>query len=282
MKATEFNQCVSCLRKYVLRNNALRDRQGGKFQRNREKALIRKLRSAWKKQLKYILAETAKLSVWSEEQTNAADNLAPTGDFDNILDGMPQKTVIADSIVRQMKSSMKKSGKDLVKKLDLGEFGISFDIEGVEATRFLGDKLKLELSNAKGNIDYTTKSRIKEILTKGANDGLTHAEVAKQIKAQADHGVFSIARSELIAQTEIGRAYGKGSNIPLEEFAQNFPERQTEKRWNTVGDGDVRTTHLDNQDDGWINFNQVHSGTSEMFAPSMDFNCRCVEEYRII
>lgn len=288
MEPNEFNSCVHCLQKFVLRNQALRERQGGKFQRAREKALIRKLRSNWNKQIDYLIRETKDMQIWKdnakrqeEAQKNAVEPVAPIVAFQAIVSEMPGKDVIAGAIVGEMRTSMNKAGKAQVKKLKLGQFGIGFNASDPTPSKFLDDKLRLELSNSSGNIDATTQRGVQKVLAKGANDGLTHAEVATEIRKQADSGVFSVARSELIAQTEIGRAYGKASNIPLEDFQSKFPEREVQKKWLTVHDSNVRDTHRVNEANGWINFNQVHSGTNEQFAPSKDFNCRCVEEYRV-
>jgi hypothetical protein len=81
------------------------------------------------------------------------------------------------------------------------------------------------------------------------------------IRDQAVEGVFSRARGELIAVTEMGRAYGAGQYGQVEEYRARFPDLVIEKMWLTARDEKVRETHQQNEDDGWIPFDAIFSGT---------------------
>ena len=266
----------------VERNGALKRRPDGRWIRSREKRMIRKLRTQWRAQRDWIIDNLDSIADLYAEETNAPNEKKIQIRIEDYIKDMPKKESVAMSIVGGMSGAMKRAGDKIVKKFKLEQFGISFSLDNPNAKSFLKKKTILELSNGSGTIDATTKKGIQKILVDGVSEGATISQISVRIRDQYDNGVFSVARGELIAQTELGRAYGQGNRIPMDEFEQNVEGQHVEKKWQTVGDDRVRATHKSNQDEGWIVLKQNHVGTNEQQAPSKDFGCRCVEGYQIV
>lgn len=270
----------------VARNEALKTRPDGRWRRSREKRLIRRLRSAWRKQRDFILDGLKDLKFLPKDEENAmADNVAPETEINDLVDQLPEQALVAETVVTASGVAMVRSGKRKIKEFGLAKFGISFDLENPTAKRILSKQLSHELSNGKGTIHSTTTDGIKSILTKAAENGDSIGEVSKKIRDQYDKGVFSVARGERIAQMELGRAYGEGQQIVMAEADDELRAngQAVEKKWNTMKDDKVRDDHRTNQNEGWIWVKQKHKGTQEMTAPSKrDFGCRCEETHRVV
>ena len=201
-------------------------------------------------------------------------------EVERILANLPGKETLADAIVVTGSATMLKGGKNIVKKLKLGEFGISFTLKNPNAIRFLAAKKTLELSNFRGNISNTTKDRVQAIIVSAVDSGASYQQTAELIRDQATSGIFSKARGEMIATREAGVAYEQGNKIPVDEFRTKNPQYSVIKYWQTVEDDRVTETHKQNQDDGWIDFGQAFSGTGDQQAPGSDNpRCRCFTKY---
>ena len=257
-------------------------RKDNKFLTRIEKRLQNRLKKIWKKQMEWIIDHF--LDFWILQNSIKKNQSAQ--EIDVVLRDMPGTTDLADELLMAEALAIKKGANSIIQALKLATFGISFTLKHPDAVRYLRTKHTLEkLSNYRGNIDGTTKSAIRDIIVKGISEGTSYTELANLIRKQGDTGVFSQARGEHIAQREMGLAYSHGNRIPIDEFARKHPDRQVHKRWNTVGGGianRVRETHTQNESDGWIPLNQMHSGTGEDKAPSAQFRCRCTETYQII
>lgn len=243
-----------------------------------ERTLRNRLYRSFQKQINWIVREAENLRAFREQ---AQQNDPYAAEISMMLSRLPEKKSIVDAILASMKVTMLAGGKRGIKAMKLSRFGITFDLKNKQALRILEEKKTLELSNYRGNIDGTTKKAISKILLDAANAGTPYTEVSKLIQEQGKAGVFSQARGELIAIQETGRAYGDGNKIVVDDFKAQYPSRQVMKHWVTVGDDRVRDEHLQNEKDGWIPSEQLHSGTGEPNAPSTDFRCRCFEEYQI-
>lgn len=259
------------------KNTKFTKRGDGKVLRKYEKRLIKRLRTLWAKQLKYVLKN---LKGFFPEENSYSKNLIDPR-IDEILGDLPEKENIAKSVVTSMKLSLARGSKSSIKKLGLKEFGISFNLDNKEASKFLNKKLSHELSNYRGNINKTTTDKIRDIVQTSLDKGRSYSETSELITKQGKQGVFSLARGELISITETGRAYGKGARVPIDDFRLTNPTRPVLKSWQTASDSRVRASHRQNASNGWIDYNREHTGTGEKFAPSMDFRCRCVELYEI-
>lgn len=251
-----------------------------RFIKTEEKRLVGRLNRVFKAQMAYVAQEIKKLRVFQFEKMrfNAVQD---DPEIDALLRNMPGKEDMVDSIDISVKSSVTRGGKRLVSKLKLGKLGMTFNLNHPHAIKFLSDKKKFQLSEASGTITGTTKRGIKSVLVNAISQGKSYQETAELIRKQAEEGVLSRARSELIAIQEVGQAYGEGEYTVATDFRLKHPSRQMLKRWITVGDEQVRDTHKRNEDDGWIEVELLHSGTRETVAPSEDFRCRCAEEYKI-
>lgn len=260
------------------RNAALSKRPDGKFIGRTEKRLILKLKKYWKGQMDYVLEKTKFISAF--KQNNIAANTIED-DADWIVNNLPYRTEIAETIVLNMKTSLERGGKMVVKKMKLGQFGISFDIKNKRAIEFLKAKKTLELSNSRGNINGTTKERIAAILTKAAKSGQSYEETAKLIIEQGNAGVFSPARAQLIATREIGVAYEEGNREPIDEFSEKYPDREVKKYWQTVGDDRVTPECEANEDEGWIGLDEDFPSGDQQAPRDGNPRCRCTTLYEI-
>jgi len=157
-------------------------------------------------------------------------------------------------------------------------FAIQWNLRNDEAVRYLQKLEDLHLSNKDGSIWKTTKSHIIHLLQKWTNDWLSYAEIWEQI-SKLDPFVFSQARWELIAVTEIGRAYEFWNYLPMKKLQDKW--EIVKKRWSTVWDDRVRPSHKQNQADGWIDLKLPFSWTQSMIAPCC-FRCRCATQYNIL
>lgn len=265
------------------KNVALLSRKNGKFLRRQEIRLRNKVKKAFRKQMEWIVKEMKDLPIWpADEAQNRLDRNANEGDIQEFANNIPYKEEVVMSIYSSSSGSMDKGGKTIVSELKLGDFGISWSLANESAIRFLNNRRALELSNRQGTISDTTKTRILEILIDAAKSGQSYQKTAEFIRQQAEEGIFSQARAEMIATREIGVAYEEGKNIPLRDFQIAHPERPVEKFWQTVEDSKVTPTHRQNQDAGWIDFASTFPGTGDLVAPGSDNpNCRCFTKYRI-
>jgi hypothetical protein len=160
-------------------------------------------------------------------------------------------------------------------------FNIDWNLRNEPAVRYLQSLKDLHLSQNKGSIWKNTKDEIIWLLTKWANDWLSYQDIAKEIR-KTDPFVFSKSRAELIAVTEVWRAYEFGKFQPMKDL-QNKGYIVL-KKWETVRDDRVRKSHTQNQRDGYIPLDIAFSWTGDLYAPAKNkdpFRCRCSTIYSI-
>lgn len=257
----------------IERDAVLAKRPDGKFIGRTEKRLMAKARGYWKKQIDFVLDKAKGISALKQ---NAIED-----EVGRIVNNIPYQAELAETIVLHMKSALERGGQTSVKKLKLGQFGISFTIENKRAVDFLNAKKTLELSNYRGNIHGTTKERISTILTQAAKSGQSYQETAKLIIEQGQAGVFSPARAQLIATREIGVAYEEGNREPIDEFAEKYPDREVKKYWQTVEDDRVTPECNANQDEGWIALDDEFSSGDQNAPREGNPRCRCTTLYEV-
>lgn len=255
-------------------------RVDGKFKRTQEKRLTKDLKAVFKKQINYLVDELSKLDSANAIKKNANDFRR----VDQIVFDLPNQKDLVRAITDRAGVALSKGGSRSVKELKLGEFGISFSVKHPEAVKYLLAKATLELSNYKGNITDTTKTKVLSIITTGLENGDSYSSIGQSIVAQGDAGVFSTARAELIASREMGFAYEKGRKIPVDELLGKYPDRKALKSWATVGGGSANNVTPEceaNEAEGWILFSEsFSSGDNE--APRNDNpRCRCATNYKI-
>jgi len=247
-----------------------------------EKRFIRKVRSIFRKQRRWIEENSKELSFFQENGIKTMKN-SIDDEIAVFLSQIPHKEELADEIVAFMRLAMKRGGKKIVKELKMkSRYGIAFDIKNPKATQFLEQKTLWEYSDALGNIDGTTKKGIQKILVEAHDSGASYTETAKKIQSQGRAGVFSRARGQMIAVREIGVAYEEGRDQVVQEFRQKYPVRQVLKKWQTVNDSRVTATHKTNQAMGWIDYSMLFDGTGDAHAPGSDNpRCRCFTKTKI-
>ncbi|MHC4402946.1 MAG: phage minor head protein, partial [Planctomycetota bacterium] len=129
-----------------------------------------------------------------------------------------------------------------------------------------------------GTNDHTL-SVIETAVKTGVNEGLSPQAIASAIFDATDDA--DRVRSKRIARTEIGRALNAGHHLQTTELqGQGF---QVVKTWVTVGDADVRASHVDMEGqqvegaDGQFNVGGYLVPYPRHFAlpPGETVNCRC-------
>lgn len=262
---------------YLSRNIAMRKIPNGKFLLQNEKRFQKKMAAVLKKQMNWTVKG---LNRFFSENSIQKNTIA--GEIDDFLSGMVGKNELVETITFYSKSTLKKGGETSVKDLGLRQFGISFTLKHPEAVKYLRDKIALELSNYKGNISSTTNQRVKEIILDGIEKGRSYTDVAAEITKQAEAGVFSQARAEMIAVHESREAYEAGRSFPIEDFLKDNTDRKVEKGWSTVGDDRVTPECKANEDEGWIDYDGSFSSGDKRAPRYGNPRCRCVTNHQIL
>ena len=124
------------------------------------------------------------------------------------------------------------------------------------------------------NIQETTRNELQTIIAQSIDGGWSYNQTAKAISDKFDD--FGRDRARRIAIHETTQAYEAGNN----EFAQGRKDDgiQMEKHWNTSKDEKVCDTCNQNEADGWIPLDQLHS-SGHQYPPAHNGD-RCFETYR--
>lgn len=189
---------------------------------------------------------------------------------------------IADIVVRNAQKQLAIGYKQTYRqfKKEAAELGIDFNVENVYAVEYLTALETLHLSNFKGSITLTTKSKIIDIIREGIITQKTPTEVWEEI-TKLNKNIFARSRAQLIATREIGVANEIGARSVTQQFVDKWAAMQ--KKWLTVNDNRVEPSHTVNQEDGWIPINETFSWTWDDIAPaSNNPRCRCTVTYRVL
>jgi len=150
---------------------------------------------------------------------------------------------------------------------------LSFNLKNPRAVEFLKNNAALKVTA----INETTRKEIARIVTDGTEKGLSYQKMAREIKnkfaefSERKPQLHIANRAELVAVTETANAYETGNQI----FVQDLQDRglRVIKSWLTVGDDRVSDGCQENEDEGWINENDVFpSGDAH---PPRFPGCRC-------
>lgn len=131
-------------------------------------------------------------------------------------------------------------------------------------------------------INDTTQSVIRNIVTQGTREGWSYDRVAREINRQFSE--FAVGRPQehiksrghLVAITEMGNAYEAGSAVVIDDL--QAAGLVMEKKWLTVGDNRVSDGCDANQNEGWIPYSQAFQ--SGHARPLRFPGCRCTALYR--
>jgi len=176
-----------------------------------------------------------------------------------------------DVIINRLKPIINKWA---VNKLN-PKFKIDWNLRNEPAVRYLQNLEDLYLSNKNWSIAQTTIDDILKIIRNWIDNWLWYWEIGKDI-VKTNPFVFSKSRAELIAVTEVWRAYEFWKFQPMKDL-QNKGEIVL-KKWQTVEDDRVRESHLANQRDWYIPLDVPFSWTGDMYAPAKNkepYRCRC-------
>ena len=229
--------------------------ENGRKLRRKSRKLEKKVQKELTKQAEFIIKEAKKLI----KKKGLSDAI------DRIFKRLPDKKLKVE-IIAGAEDALLFGALYRIRKLKLGDIGISFDLDHPEAIKYLKESRPLVLSK----MADTTKEAIKPILVKGIEEGIAPSALAKEI---SENFVFSKSRSLMIATNEIGTAYGKGNYIVMQDVEkEGF---KAKKKWLTTGDDRVTDECRANADNGWIaNKDQFNSGDD--FAPRGSHpRCRC-------
>ena len=266
---------------YQYKAGAIR-RPFGKFLARMESRMANKVARRFKAQQRWLIEEMAKLSFFEEAKgVRVLERKTLYDDVDNLLAGFPYQEELVEDIVAVARPTYKKGVSKGIEELDLGRFGVSFDMVNEEAVRYLEDLRSLHLSNFRGSIGRQTKDKIKRILIESAETGRSYSETAKLIQEQGDAGVFSRARGELIAVNQVGHAYGEGNMDIVEAFIKETGSI-VQKFWQTVGDDRVTPECQANQEQGGIGMQESWPSGDDNAPRAGNPRCRCVSTFRTV
>jgi hypothetical protein len=158
-------------------------------------------------------------------------------------------------------------------------YQVWFDLPTDNAVKFIQEFVRINANPEAGWMATTTETKVRKLIADWIAEGKTYREIWREIQEERP-AVFARTRADLIAQTEVWKAFWFWEYEPNLTLQDNW--FVLEKRWHTSRDSKVRASHMQNADDGWILLNEVFSGTGEDYAPSSEARCRCFWETRII
>lgn len=163
-------------------------------------------------------------------------------------------------------------GGELLRSLgdDEIDLGISWNLENPRAVAWA----RMHAAELVAVIDDTTRVQLNSLISQAVTDGWSYTRLSSAIadKFQEMATGGDNPRSRRIAVFELGNAYEAGQEMAARELmAAGIP---LEKKWLSVGDDRVRPSHRENQNAGWIEYNDNYP--SGDFRPPSDPGCRCV------
>lgn len=254
-------------------------RPSGKYLLRQEIRLEMKITRRFKKQLAWILEQIKTLRYFEESKgVRTIQKKDIREDADGILRHLPEVQGMADDMGVTINDVYHKGSRDI---------GSSFPVTGEVSFNLMNDKARdyvqrlkdLHISDYRGSITRETKGRIQKILVDAVEEGTSYGEVATKIRSQADAGVFSRARAELIAVNQVANAYGQGSDDRIREYIRETGSF-IQKAWNTVGDDKVTPECNANQAKGWIGIDEDFPSADEHAPRQTNPRCRCATLYR--
>lgn len=173
------------------------------------------------------------------------------------------------------------AASDIAASSSAARTGLSFDLRNPRAVQYLRDHSGLDTIR---DVDRTTREAIRRILTVATDNGWSYSRTEREIRSRfAQFGARVTrprhirTRSELIAVTEIGRAYEHGHQMVMSELREQGI--QTEKQWLTAGDERVCPVCLPAGGQGWIP--STEQFTNGLDGPLGHAGCRCAVQTRV-
>lgn len=161
------------------------------------------------------------------------------------------------------------------------KMGLSFDLRNPRAVQYLRDHAGL--SQIRG-IDDVTREQLRRVLTVATDQGWSYSRTEREIRSRfAGFGARITrprhirTRAELVAVTEIGRAYEHGHQMVISELGEQGIT--TEKSWLDAGDERVCEICLPAAGQGWISSTDTFSNGLD--GPLGHAGCRCALQTRV-
>lgn len=243
-----------------------------KYERKIRKAVYKSLRSQatyLKNNLKDIYAKPV-LRVWL--RWKAVDNMNDF--FTNMW-----IYAIEDEIYQDIKSVIL-SGyrwRARINKQDLQNFWIEFNKNNPAIMDYMDEWSKLQLSDYKGSIAWTTKRAVIEELQNWFKWGLSYTEIAKNIN-KLDDTIFSLYRAKMIAVNETRKAFEYWNALPMSEIYKQW--WMVVKLRQNMHDSKVSQQCVDDNEAGWIDFQKPFPSWN--MTPPWHVNCRCHCQYQLL
>ena len=266
--AKEFNRAAIGLQK-VLEKNRLANKHKKKFSlffQNQKADLLKK----FSKFEHYFTEETVKLQQVKNPKKVIDEFQKTFSDIADDTDAELQKIVLEAE--REGMSAGIDQIKNTISISDVNPVTGTFDLANPRAVKWFKD--------TGGSINYikdiqaTTKTQLKTLITNAVDTGQSYGKTAKLITEKFDE--FSRSRAQMIAINETGNAYESGSRMLVDTVAEQGIIMQ--KRWMTSEDNDVTPECEANGLERWIPLNQEHLSGHQQ--PLRFPRCRCFEDYR--
>ena len=281
MHDPNLKQRIKHVRLYFEEKAGQARQRDGRYKLAQEAKMTRRVRNVLTKQMDWIIARTAGLSVFNVKGVIMLNKKTIYEEIDLLVSDLPFQDELVEKIILGARPSYKKGARTVYNDLEMGNLGVDFSLINNEAARYMESLRTLHLSNFKGSINRETKLRIRNLITEQINSGASYEETARKIRAQGDAGIFSRARSELISVNQVGTAYGEGNREMVDIF-QAETHQIMQKSWITTKDDRVTEECKANEDEGWISFEQ-HFNSGDLVAPRQSNpRCRCDTGYRAI
>lgn len=220
------------------------------------------------------------LSVFRQKGIRRIERKILDDELNVMMRDLPYAETLAADISESAGIVMMKGARTSIATYKLGSVGISFNLANINAVRYMESLTGLILSDRNGSISKTTKDRIIETIRRGVSEGLSYNQMAREIEAFGEAGVFSRARAQMIATNEIGKAYEFGNYVPVDEYSQRTG-KQVKKYWRTQGDDKVTPECIANEEHGSILLDEVFPSGDKTAPRSSHPRCRCSTQYDI-
>lgn len=257
--------------------------RNGKFIAANEKRLENRLVRSFDAQKKYIIESLRDLSVFRQKGIRRIEKKILGDELNDMLKDLPAIDTMGADLVEIAGIVMMKGARNAIATYKLASIGISFNLSNINAIRYMEKLTGITLSDSQGSISQTTKDRIIDTISRGVSEGLSYNQMAREIEALGEAGVFSRARATMIATNEVGKAYEFGNYVPVNEYTERTG-KTVRKYWRTQGDDKVTAECAANEA-----ANGGHGLLLEEAFPSGDKTaprssnprCRCSTQYDI-
>jgi len=244
---------------------------------NNEEKIIQLEQLLWKKIVKKLKKQK---NILYKLLSNMDNTLPPKKVIDNVLSNLENSNLeLVDVLIIFLSKVLKlwfNNNKKIFKE-DAKWLKINLEDPFSYASKYLKRLKNINLSDYRWSISKTTNKRVRKLIYKWFKEWQSYTEIAKNIN-NLDPFLFSKKRGELIAITEIWRAYEYWNWIVIKELKKQ-KKIEFEKKALTAWDSKVRPEHRKNGEDWWIDETDKFSWTWTKYA-NTGFRCRCTTLYR--